>query len=35
MEFLASLPREKKIKVIAVAGPYRTGKSFLMNRLLD
>ena len=35
MAFLASLPREKKIKVISVAGPYRSGKSFLMNRFLD
>ena len=35
MAFLASLPRDKKIKVIAVAGPYRSGKSFLMNRMLN
>lgn len=34
MGFLASLPRDKQIKVVAVAGPYRTGKSFLMNRYL-
>lgn len=34
MGFLASLPREKLIKVVAVAGPYRTGKSFLMNRFM-
>jgi len=32
MAFLASLPRHKKIKVLSVAGPYRTGKSFLLNR---
>ena len=35
MSFLASLPREKKVKVISVSGPYRTGKSFLLNRFLD
>lgn len=35
MAFLASLPREAKIKVISIAGPYRTGKSFMMNRFLD
>lgn len=34
MVFLSSLPREKHIKVVSVAGPYRTGKSFLMNRIL-
>ena len=34
MAFLGSLPREKHVKVIFVAGPYRTGKSFLMNRML-
>ena len=34
MSFLASLPRDKYIKVVAIAGPYRTGKSFLMNRYL-
>lgn len=34
MGFLASLPRDKQIKVVAVAGPYRTGKSFIMNRYL-
>ena len=34
MTFLNSIPRDKKIKVIAVAGPYRTGKSFLMNRFM-
>ena len=34
MAFLASLPREAKIKVIGIAGAYRTGKSFLMNRFL-
>lgn len=35
MAFLASLPRDRQIKVISVAGPYRSGKSFLMNRFLD
>ena len=34
MSFLASLPRDKQVKVISVAGPYRSGKSFLMNRLM-
>ena len=34
MAFLASLPRERQVKVISVAGPYRTGKSFVLNRYL-
>ena len=34
MSFLASLPREKHVKVICVAGPYRSGKSFLLNRIV-
>lgn len=34
MGFLASLPRDKHVKIISVAGPYRSGKSFLMNRAL-
>ena len=34
MGFLAGLPREAKIRVISIAGPYRTGKSFIMNRFL-
>lgn len=34
MEFLESLPKHVKISVVAVVGPYRTGKSFLANRLL-
>jgi hypothetical protein len=34
MSFLTSLPRDAKIKVVSVAGPYRTGKSFLMNRFI-
>jgi GTPase Era involved in 16S rRNA processing len=35
MMFLESLPRQKKISVVSIAGPYRTGKSFLANRLLN
>lgn len=35
MEFLDSLPRNIKVSVVAIAGPYRTGKSFLANRLLN
>ena len=35
MVFLESLPRDKKVAVVAIAGPYRTGKSFLANRLLN
>jgi len=31
MSFLASLPREKLVKVVAVCGPANTGKSFLLN----
>lgn len=39
MTFLEQLgsdfPQEKKLSVVAIAGPYRTGKSFLANRLLS
>ena len=35
MVFLESFPRQKKIAVVAIAGPYRTGKSFLANRILN
>lgn len=35
MAFLAGIPREKHVKVVAIAGPYRTGKSFILNRFLD
>jgi GTPase Era involved in 16S rRNA processing len=35
MLFLEGLPRDKKLAVVAIAGPYRTGKSFLANRLLN
>lgn len=34
MLFLASQPRDKSVKLISVAGPYRSGKSFLLNRFL-
>ena len=32
LELIAKIPT--KVAVISVAGPYRTGKSFLLNRLL-
>lgn len=35
MMFLESLPRHSKLAVVSIAGPYRTGKSFLANRLLN
>jgi hypothetical protein len=35
MVLLESLPRNKKLAVVSIAGPYRTGKSFLANRLLN
>ena len=31
MSFLASLPREKLVKVVCVCGQAKTGKSFLLN----
>lgn len=31
MSFLASLPREKLVKVVTVCGPAKTGKSFFLN----
>lgn len=34
MVFLEGLPRTSKISVVAIAGPYRTGKSFLANRII-
>ena len=33
--FLESLPRNMKVSIVSIAGPYRTGKSFLANRLLN
>lgn len=35
MVFLESIPRNMKISVVSIAGPYRTGKSFLANRILN
>ena len=35
MVFLESLPRNKRVAIVSIAGPYRTGKSFLANRLLN
>lgn len=34
MELLESISGDKKIAIVAIAGPYRTGKSFLANRVL-
>eukprot|EP00397_Hematodinium_sp_SG-2012_P001769 GEMP01001774.1.p1 GENE.GEMP01001774.1~~GEMP01001774.1.p1 ORF type:complete len:733 (+),score=169.45 GEMP01001774.1:50-2248(+) len=34
LDVLRNLPKGKKIGVIGVAGLYRTGKSFLLNRLM-
>jgi uridine kinase len=28
-------PSTKKVAVVTIAGPYRSGKSFLANRLLN
>ena len=33
--FLESNPRHKKVCVVSIAGPYRTGKSYLANRILN
>lgn len=33
-DFLSSLPKDKKIALISIVGKYRTGKSFLINRVL-
>lgn len=33
--FLESLPRHSKLAIVSIAGPYRSGKSFLANRLLN
>jgi GTPase Era involved in 16S rRNA processing len=35
MMMLESIPRNLKVSVVAIAGPYRTGKSFLANRILN
>jgi hypothetical protein len=34
LEILSSIPSTTRLAVICVAGPYRSGKSFLLNRLL-
>jgi hypothetical protein len=34
-KFSSKTGHQKKIAVIAIAGPYRTGKSFLANRFLN
>lgn len=34
MVFLEGLPRGANVSVVAIAGPYRTGKSFLANRII-
>jgi polynucleotide 5'-kinase involved in rRNA processing len=35
MVFLESIPRSMKVSVVSIVGPYRTGKSFLANRILN
>jgi hypothetical protein len=35
MELLEQIPRTQKVSVVSIAGPYRTGKSFLANRILN
>ena len=32
---LESIPNNLNISIISILGPYRTGKSFLMNCLID
>ena len=34
-EFLRSIPRDKKLGSISVVGPLRTGKSYLLSRMLN
>jgi len=34
MSFLASLPREKLVKVVTICGPNKTGKSFFLNLIV-
>ena len=33
--FLETIPRIMKVSVVSIVGPYRTGKSFLANRILN
>lgn len=33
-QYLQNLPKEKKLGVISIVGKYRTGKSFLINRVI-
>lgn len=33
-QFLSSLDPQRKVGVISIAGKYRTGKSFLVNRVI-
>ena len=35
MMFLESIPSSQKVAIVSIAGPYRSGKSFLANRLLN
>ncbi len=35
MMFLESIPSSQKMAIASIAGPYRSGKSFLANRLLN
>jgi len=34
MNFLESLPKNKKIHVLSIVGKVKTGKSYLLNKLI-
>lgn len=35
LSFLSTLDPQRKVKPVVIAGPYRTGKSYLANRILN
>jgi hypothetical protein len=35
MSFLGSLPSDKKMSILNMVGPSKTGKSFLANKILS